>query len=279
MTTKSKTVKIANGRDIYYEEAGKGEAVIMLHGGGPGASGMSNFSKNVEVLAKNFRVIVPDLPGYGQSSKGLDKSDVFGDLASSIIQLMDKMKLKKASLVGNSLGGGAALRAALDYPERVNRLVLMGPGGIRSSKAPPTKGLKALLNYYKGEGPRREKLATFLREFLVADGSMVSDKMIDERYQSSLDPEVIADPPLGIKGLGAFFRMDLARDKRLPRLPHPTLVLWGADDKVNRPSGGEWLQRNMQHCDHYVFADTGHWVQWERAAEFNAVCGAFLADK
>ncbi len=274
---KTNKVTIADGRKIYYQEKGKGEAIIMLHGGGPGASGISNYSKNVDALAKTFRVIVPGMPGYGQSSKIIDKTNIFASIAAAMIGLMDELKIKKASFVGNSLGGGAALRAAMDFPTRVNRLVLMGPGGIRSTSAPPTKGLKALLNFYKGEGATREKLTDFIRSYLVADGSMVSDEMIEERFQSAIDPDVVANPPLQLNGLGALFRMDLARDKRLAQLPHPTLVLWGADDKVNRPSGGTWLQKKMPHCDLYLFADTGHWVQWERAAEFNAIYTAFLA--
>jgi 4,5:9,10-diseco-3-hydroxy-5,9,17-trioxoandrosta-1(10),2-diene-4-oate hydrolase len=57
----------------------------------------------------------------------------------------------------------------------------------------------------------------------------------------------------------------------------PTLVLWGKEDKVNRPSGAQSLQKRLPNCDVYMFARTGHWVQWERAEEFNAVTGAFLS--
>jgi len=54
-------------------------------------------------------------------------------------------------------------------------------------------------------------------------------------------------------------------------------VLWGTEDRVNRPSGGRFLQRRMPNCDLYLFSHTGHWVQWERADEFNAVTTAFLS--
>jgi 4,5:9,10-diseco-3-hydroxy-5,9,17-trioxoandrosta-1(10),2-diene-4-oate hydrolase len=72
-------------------------------------------------------------------------------------------------------------------------------------------------------------------------------------------------------------RMDLTRDPRLTGLRTPTLVLWGTDDRVNRPSGGRLLQRRMPNCDLHLFSRTGHWVQWERAEEFNAVTTAFLS--
>src|SRR5262245_55043967 len=69
-------------RQVHVAELGSGPAVLMLHGGGPGASGLSNYSRNVEALARHFRVLVPDLPGYGRSSKGVNADDPFGDLGT-----------------------------------------------------------------------------------------------------------------------------------------------------------------------------------------------------
>jgi len=275
--TEGRNVDIG-GRHIYVHEFGQGYPVVLLHGGGPGASGLSNYSRNIQALAQGYHVIVPDMPGYGQSSKRLDRSDVFGDLAGSIVRLLDALKLERAHLVGNSLGGACALRLALDAPQRVASLVLMGPGGVNTTRGLPTKGLNLLLNYYGGRGPTREKLARFIRDYLVYDGSQVPDSVIDARYQASLDPEVIAAPPLRRpNGLRAALRMDFTRDKRLRKCEVPTLVLWGTEDQVNRPSGGPTLQKALPNCDLYLFSKTGHWVQWERAAEFNAVTAGFFA--
>ena len=63
---------VVGTRRIHYVEVGAGPVVLMLHGGGPGASGFSNYSRNIEVLAARFRVVVPDMPGYGRSSKGVN---------------------------------------------------------------------------------------------------------------------------------------------------------------------------------------------------------------
>lgn len=267
-------------REIFVVEAGAGAPVIMLHGGGPGAGGMSNYSKNLAALAQNFRVIVPDMPGYGRSTKGLDHTDIFGDLAGSVLGLMDTMGIERAHLVGNSLGGAAALRTAMEAPGRVNRLVLMGPGGIKTmAGGGPSEGLQKLVGYYMGGGPSRKKLAEFIRGYLVADGTTVSDEMIETRYQASIDPEVVADPPLQIPtDANAIARLDLSADPRIQTMEHPTLVLWGDADKVNLPSSGQWLRENMKNCDLYLFAGVGHWVQWERAEAFNAVCTAFLSE-
>jgi 2-hydroxy-6-oxonona-2,4-dienedioate hydrolase/4,5:9,10-diseco-3-hydroxy-5,9,17-trioxoandrosta-1(10),2-diene-4-oate hydrolase len=277
-----RTIRV-DRRDVFVTEAGAGAPVVLLHGGGPGASGMSNYTRNVDALAEHFRVIVPDMPGYGRSTKGVDPSDPFGDLAIFLRGLLDELELGRAHVVGNSYGGAAALRLALDRPDRVDRLVLMGPGGIGTSKRLPTAGLHSLLNYYTGEGPTRKKLERFIRQYLVFDGESVPAELVDARFQASIDPEVIASPPLrrpsGPGALRTLRRMDLLRHKRIRRITTPTLVLWGAQDLVNRPEGGVELARQMQHCDLYLVAETGHWVQWERAELFNRLTIDFLSGR
>ncbi|MGW5384193.1 alpha/beta fold hydrolase [Nocardia sp. NPDC003963] len=270
----------AGDRDIYYTEHGTGPAVVLLHGGGPGASGRAAYARNIEELSRRFRVIVPDMPGYGRSAKRIDQSDPFGDLATAVAGLLDVLDLQHAHLIGNSYGGAAALRLAMDRPERVGRLILLAPGGIGTTRNLPTEGLRALLAYYGGDGPSREKLAVFLREYLVHDGSAITEAMIDERYRASLDPEVVANPPLrrpaGPGAVRTLFRMDLSRDPRLRRVEHRTLVVWGARDRVNRPVGARLLADRMPACDVVLPAATGHWAQWERAELFNELAAAFL---
>ena len=272
------TTIAAGRRAIHLVEAGGGSPVLVLHGGGPGASGLSNYSRNLSALARRFRVLVPDLPGYGKSGKGLSRTDPFGDLAESMLGLLDALGVHRAAVVGNSLGGACALRMALERPDRVSRLVLMGPGGIGTSRSLPTRGLRRLFGYYEGDGPTIEKMQAFIRDDLVYDGQAVPDDVIRTRFESSIDPEVVANPPLRRpRGWSALMHMDLTRDPRLAGLQTPTLVLWGTEDRVNRPSGGRLLQRRMPNCDLHLFSRTGHWVQWERAEEFNAVTTAFLS--
>lgn len=279
-TTMIENTVTVGGKQIFYAETGAGPAVVLLHGGGPGASGVSNFARNIDALAENFRVIVPDLPGYGRSSKGVDGSDPFGYLANGIRGLCNELDIDTAHLVGNSYGGACALRLALDTPERVAKMVLMGPGGIGTTRALPTAGLQSLFGYYGGDGPSREKLETFIREYLVYDGNSVPAEVIDTRYESSIDPDVVANPPLrrpsGPFALRTLWRMDFTRDRRLAHLQTPTLVVWGSADKVNRPAGGQVLADTMPNCDLVLAANTGHWVQWERAEFFNAITDAFL---
>ena len=275
------TVSVA-GKPIFVAEAGSGAPVVMLHGGGPGASGVSNYSRNIDALAEHFRVIVPDMPGYGRSAKGVDQSDPFGYLADTIRGLIDELGLATAHVIGNSYGGAAALRMALDTPGRVGKLILMGPGGIGTTRGAPTAGLKSLMSYYSGTGPSRDKLAAFIRNYLVYDGASVPASLIETRYVASVDPEVVADPPLrrpsGPMAVRTLWRMDLTRDRRLKQLATPTLVLWGRDDKVNRPAGGPMLANLMPNADLVMTSRTGHWMQWERAELFNRVAVDFLSE-
>ena len=281
-TTLTEHTVTVGDKKIFVTEAGSGPAVVLLHGGGPGASGVTNYSRNIDALARRYRVLVPDMPGYGRSSKGIDKSDPFGCLADAMRGMLDELSISTAHLVGNSYGGAAALRLALDTPGRVGKLVLMGPGGIGTTRGLPTAGLTSLLGYYGGSGPSREKLSAFIRNYLVYEGDSVPDELINLRYAASIDPEVVADPPLsrpsGPFALRTLWRMDLTRDSRLASLQTPTLILWGRDDKVNRPSGGPMLQNLMPNAELVMTSHTGHWMQWERADLFNQLVDEFLSD-
>ncbi|WP_265443577.1 alpha/beta fold hydrolase [Flexivirga meconopsidis] len=274
-----RTIRVG-ARDIFVATMGSGPAVVLLHGGGPGASGVANWRTNIDALAGRFSLVIPDLPGYGRSAKYIDADDPFGDLAASVRGLLDELDIDRAHLVGNSYGGAAALRLALDRPDRVERMVLNGPGGIGTTRALPTKGLNALLSYYSGDGPTWEKMNTFIRTYLVADDSALPDDVIDGRYRDSLDPEVIANPPLrrpsGRNAPRTLLRMDLTRDKRLATCEVPTLVVWGTEDKINRPSGAATLARTMPRCDAYLASQVGHWVQWEAPELFNRLAVDFL---
>ena len=279
-TLQERVIRVGS-RELFVATTGSGPALVLLHGGGPGASGVANWTRNIAPLAEHFTLVIPDLPGYGRSSKDLDQSDPFGDLAYAVRGLLDALDIERAHLVGNSYGGGAALRLALDRPDRVDRMVLNGPGGIGTTRALPTRGLNQLLDYYGGDGPSFAKMSTFIRESLVAPGTEVPDDLIRGRYEASLDPDVLANPPLrrpdpGPAALKTLWRMDLSRHRALDTCPVPTLGIWGREDKVNRPSGGALLARRMPHADLYLAAGVGHWVQFEAPETFNRLTIDFL---
>jgi 4,5:9,10-diseco-3-hydroxy-5,9,17-trioxoandrosta-1(10),2-diene-4-oate hydrolase len=262
-----------NGR-IAYMEAGEGPAVILIHGGGPGAYGYSNYRRNLHPLAeRGFRVVIIDLPGYGQSEHRDMSNGIYVPLAQATLELIDHLQVAKASLVGNSLGGGTSLRLALDKPDRVDKLILMGPGGgIPVTSTFPSEGLMRMLTFYDGVGPTLEKLDRVI-DLLVYDRSTVTPELVEERFKTATLPHTMAHPPL--RGQAHTKKNDLWRED-LESLPHKTLILWGREDRVLPLDTAFMFLRRIPNCDLHVFGKCGHWAQWERADEFNKLVGDFL---
>jgi pimeloyl-ACP methyl ester carboxylesterase len=259
---------------LFYRDLGQGEPLLLLHGGGPGASGWSNFSRNAGPLSGRFRVLVPDLPGFGASEKTLPDERLFTYLAGVTRDFMDELGIARAHIVGNSLGGGTALRLALSSPDRVGRAVLMGSGGsVPVFSAWPTEGVRRLVGYYEDDGPSLRKLRDFI-DIMVYDGSAVTDELLEQRYQASIDPEVLRKPPI-VRRAGKVLLEDLWRED-LAALPHDFLLVWGREDRVVPLDCAFMLLKQLQRARLHVFPQCGHWAQWEKAGEFNALVTEFL---
>jgi 2-hydroxy-6-oxonona-2,4-dienedioate hydrolase/4,5:9,10-diseco-3-hydroxy-5,9,17-trioxoandrosta-1(10),2-diene-4-oate hydrolase len=263
-----------DGLKIHYDEIGEGPALIFVHGGGPGSSGLSNFSRNMEAFADRFRVIAIDLPGYGQSTKLRISEPLWGYYAKVLAGFIDALSLGKAHLVGNSLGGAASLKTALDFPDKVDRLVLMGPGGGYSLfDKQPSDGIVSLVTFYMPPGPSLEKMQTFL-QYLVYDPQTVSDELLQDRLERAMDPETAEFMPLRA-GQNMAPITDLWRE-RLDRLPHETLIIWGREDRVNPLDQGLIMMKQIPNARLLVLPKCGHWAQWEKADEFNRTVRGFL---
>lgn len=261
------------GLNIHYHDIGEGEPTLLIHGGGPGAGGYSNYSKNIGPLSGGRRVIVPDLPGYGRSDNQPPTATLPKMMADIVAGLMDKLGIERASFVGNSLGGATTLQFALDRPERARRLVLMGSaGGFSLFSPPPTEGFLRMWAFYDGEGPTLKKLRR-VTDMLVFDPASVTDDLLEERLQVASRPDVIANPPLRMS-----VKPEPGRDiwQRLPELRHETLIIWGREDRVLNLDTAFPLLRLIKNAQLHVFPRCGHWAQWEKAEEFNALVTAFL---
>jgi 4,5:9,10-diseco-3-hydroxy-5,9,17-trioxoandrosta-1(10),2-diene-4-oate hydrolase len=254
------------------------DTVVLLHGGGPGASSWSNFGKTMPVLAKRFRVLMMDLPGYGQSAARPVTGHFFTVAARALAGLLDSLGIQKVHLIGNSLGGGAALRFALDYPDRVGRLVLMGPGGLTLNVfAPdPTEGVRRLMEFGAPPGPSRDKMAAFLRT-MVYDQRLITDELIDERFAVASQPEALA----AMVAMGSSFFGEHAEDGMLwreaHRVKHEVLLIWGREDRVNPLDGALIALKQLKRAQLHVFGGCGHWAQLEKFDEFNELSLRFLA--
>ncbi|HLK78929.1 MAG TPA: alpha/beta fold hydrolase [Streptosporangiaceae bacterium] len=266
---------------LNYEEAGRdrpGVPVVLLHGGGPGASGMSNFGRNLPTFAERFRTLVVDQPGYGKSDKPPVRGSYFTFAADALAVLLDELGIERVHLVGNSLGGGTATRFALNFAERAERLVLMGPGGLSLNvlSADPTEGVKRLAEFGAPPGPSREKMAAFLRT-LVFDQRLITEDLISERYVVACDPDSLA----AMASMGASFFDPACYEEGLlwreaHRLRNPVLLIWGREDRVNPVDGALVALKLIRRAQLHVFGGCGHWVQLEKADEFNRLAIGFL---
>jgi 4,5:9,10-diseco-3-hydroxy-5,9,17-trioxoandrosta-1(10),2-diene-4-oate hydrolase len=277
----------AAGMQLHYHEAGPDPAtngaacgipVVLLHGGGPGASAWSNFGPNLPVFASRFRTLMPDQPGFGRSDKPPVTGNYFTFAADALAGLLSELGIERVHLVGNSLGGGTAVRFALRFPQRAGRLVLMGPGGLSLNvlAADPTEGVRRLAAFPAPPGPSREKLAAFLRT-LVFDQSLITDELVDERFAAASDPAALA----AMASLGAsFFDPASAEDgllwREAHRLRHEVLLMWGREDRVNPLDGALVALKLIRKAQLHVFGGCGHWVQLERFDEFNRLAMAFI---
>ena len=252
--------------------------VVLLHGGGPGATAWSNFARNVAALSSSFPVIAPDQPGFGRSDKPIEHPQYFTYASGALAGLLDAIGVDRVHLVGNSLGGGTAVRFALRYPDRVGRMVLMAPGGLGLNVfAPdPTEGVKRLGAFAAPPGPTREKLAAFLRT-LVHDRRLITDELVEERFAAASSPESLrATAAMGASFLGEDYE-DGMLWREAHRLRHPTLLVWGREDRVNPLDGALVALKLLRNAQLHVFGGCGHWAQLEKSDEFNRLAADFLA--
>jgi 4,5:9,10-diseco-3-hydroxy-5,9,17-trioxoandrosta-1(10),2-diene-4-oate hydrolase len=267
---------------LHYHEAGPPTAppVVLLHGGGPGASAWSNFGRNLPVFADSFRTILVDQPGFGHSDKPPVRGQFFTFSADALLGLLDKLGVDKAHLVGNSLGGGTAVRFALNHPDRANRLVLMAPGGLNLGvlSPDPTEGIKKLYAFAAPPGPTKEKLAEFLRT-LVYDQSLITEALVEERFRAASDPESLR----ATASMGASFTNPDTYEEGLlwreaHRLRQRVLLIWGREDRVNPLDGALVALKLLTRAQLHVFGRCGHWAQLERFTEFNRLTMDFLRE-
>lgn len=263
-------VDVAGDLTIHYAEGGSGDPVICLHGTGPGSSGLASYVRNVPALTPHYRTLVPDLPRFGQSSKVFVTEPRLDFTSRAVRAFMDALGIERAHLIGNSMGAQTAMKVAIDAPERVGRLVLMAPAvaGHSLQTPMPTEAVRLISEYYGGDGPSRQKMRDVL-ERLVYDKAFVTDEVVEDRYQASVDPETIR-----VNAKGHWGRQSL--EGELAQVVAPTLLVWGHDDRATPFDHALLLLKKLPDARLHVFARCGHWANVERAEEFNAVALDFL---
>jgi 4,5:9,10-diseco-3-hydroxy-5,9,17-trioxoandrosta-1(10),2-diene-4-oate hydrolase len=282
--SKEATRRSAKAGDLtlnYYEagqptEVGGGLPLLMLHGGGPGASAWSNFGAALPGFAATFRTLLVDQPGFGGSDKPPVVGNYYRHSAEYVVKLLDELAIDRVHLLGNSLGGGTAMRLALSHPDRVGRLVLMGPGGLSLNlfHADPTEGVKRLMEF--SADPTREALRAFIST-MVVNQDLVTDELVEERFADATAPG--AQEAMASMGM-SFWNPETAEDGMLWREAHHlrkhTLLTWGREDRVNPLDGAMVALKLIRKAQLHVFPNCGHWAQIEAAEEFAEVTTAFL---
>jgi 4,5:9,10-diseco-3-hydroxy-5,9,17-trioxoandrosta-1(10),2-diene-4-oate hydrolase len=263
------TYTVAGGYKIHLKEAGSGPAVVFMHGSGPGASGASNFRHNFEAfVAAGYRAIMPDLIGYGQSSKpeGIDYTlQLFTD---TLYEALRAHGVDRAVLVGNSLGGGIALQMTLDHPEFAEKLILMAPGCIEEQASYFTMpGIAKMVSGFGSPDFNLDEQRRLVSNLVHPDFvPNISEALVQERFAVARTQPKDVLARMRTPNLGP----------RVGEIGQPIFVMWGLNDEFCPESGARYFLDQCKDARCLTFARTGHWVQVERAEEFNRYSISFL---
>jgi 2-hydroxymuconate-semialdehyde hydrolase len=253
-----------------YHDVGAGENVFLIHGSGPGVTAWANWRLTIPALSDRFRVIAPDMSGFGYTERPDGIEYNMDTWVQHAIDLLDALDIQKTHLVGNSFGGALALALTIRYPERVEKLVLMGSVGVHFELTP---GLDKVWGYEPSIKNMRGLLDTF-----AFNRELVSDELAELRYKASVQP--------GFQE--AFSRMFPAPRQRwiksmqsaeedIQNIKQKTLIIHGAEDQVIPVSTSEQFFRLIENSELHLFRNCGHWTQIEHKERFNTLISSFFS--
>jgi 4,5:9,10-diseco-3-hydroxy-5,9,17-trioxoandrosta-1(10),2-diene-4-oate hydrolase len=260
--------EVDHGWTLHHHTYGAGHPVLFLHGSGPGASGWSNFRHNAPAfVAAGFQPILLDSLGYGLSSKPTDVPYTMEHMAGSAVRLMERLGHDRYTLVGNSQGGAQAIWIALNHPERVERLILMAPGGLEARETyMGLKGIRSMLRcIYGPEGITLEGMWKVFQKQLF-DPSILTEEVVKHRFDVAMTQPRHVFESMRVPN----------QEDRLGELSCPVLGLWGTDDVFCPPSGAQKLATRCPHARVTLLNRCGHWVMVEHQPVFDRLCVDFL---
>jgi 4,5:9,10-diseco-3-hydroxy-5,9,17-trioxoandrosta-1(10),2-diene-4-oate hydrolase len=262
-----RTVTLKQGYELHYLEEGRGAPVVFVHGSGPGVNAYSNFFPNYRVIAAaGFRSVLPDMVGFGWSSKPTDIDYTLELFVPTLREFLDQLEIPRCVLIGNSLGGAISMKFAIDHPARVEKLIVMGPGGIESRETYfKMPGIQKMVSQFVGTGFDREGLKRFLG-LLAYDPKFITDELVEQRFN------ILQTQPKDV--LARMSITDLT--PQLEQLRCPLLGFWGVEDQFCPASGYEKILRAVADSRFIMYARCGHWAMIERAQDFNRHVIEFL---
>ncbi len=237
-----------NGRNVRYYEGGGGRPLLLLHGAGATAR---LWHRQSGPLSGRFRVIAPDLPGFGGSARSPEIKSV-RDYARFLSQFLKVLKIDRVSVLGSSMGGWAGLWLAADYPRLVERLALVSPAGVYRPDAMPMtvdEVLREIEKYY-----------------VSVSGGALSAEASDELSMA-------VDTIKSMHEAGGFIP-DV--EPELTEINAPTLIIWGSEDRVIPPSYAEIFAGAIPGARLRIMEGAGHLPYVERPEEFNGIVIEFF---
>lgn len=256
--------------NVNYLDQGKGDVVILLHGSGPGVTSYANWRLLIPTLSEHFRVLAPDVVGFGYTEHPDNFVYNLDNWIDFIIRFMDTLKIDKASFVGNSFGGALSLAVAAKHPDRVHRFVMMGAAGIHFDIS---EGLRKVWGYTPSFENMRELMNVF-----AFRGDLISDEIVESRYQASMRPGYqeayaqIFPEPMQEKLNGLCLP-----EEEIQKVKHRCLMIHGKEDIIVPVECSYRAHKLLQNSDLHVYSNCGHWTQFERATEFGALLTSFLS--
>ena len=245
--------------------------VLLLHGSGPGVTATANWRPVIPALSQDRRVLAPDQLGFGGTATGEPRPYGRAAWTAHALALLEELGTGPVDIIGNSMGGAVALSIAAARPEMVRRIVLMGSMGV--AMALPA-GLNTVWGYTPGVPQMREVIGLFAH-----DRRLITDELVELRYQASLDPLVSASWRAMFPEPRQRWVDDLAlTGSELASITAPVLLVHGRDDRVV-----PWRVSSAQLIDLlpdsrlHILSGCGHWTMIEKTAEFLAVVRPFLA--
>lgn len=263
---------------LRYYDVGTGPVVLFLHGSGPGVTGWRNFRGILPAFAERYRCLILEFPGFGVTEDWGGHPMITAQGAT--IPFLDALGIERVDIVGNSMGGGVGINAAINAPDRVGRLVTIGGIGTNVFSPGPSEGIRLLQEFT--EDPTRQRLVDWLKS-MVFDQSLVTDTLIEERWALATDPSTLAAARrmYGKAAFAAMMGAMAASDMPLPwarmhKVAAPTLLTWGRDDRVSPLDMALIPMRTIPNAELHVFPNCGHWAMIEAKAAFESTVLAFL---
>jgi pimeloyl-ACP methyl ester carboxylesterase len=266
-----------HGRPVSYLEAGAGPVLLLVHGMG-GAK--ENWAEVIEPLARKHTVIAPDLPGHGSSAAAGGDYSV-GGLAAGLRDLLATLGHERATLVGHSLGGGIAMQFAYQFPEMVERLVLVSSGGLgpEVSLVLRAAALPGADTFIAATAATVGRVGAAIARGLSAVGLRPSADLAEvlRGYASFADPirrTAFLATVRAVIGTGGQ-RVD-ATDRLYLAEAVPTMILWGADDRIIPAGHGEDAHERIPDSRLEILDGIGHLPMVEAPLRFVLALEKFL---